>query len=73
MAHPGIEPAIDEVGRQIACQGDESVHDDHAHDERVVAVDCTLDEVAPDARQAKNTGFNDEGSGDDERGGAGPR
>src|ERR1700722_4840803 len=67
MAHPGIEPAVDEVGRKVACERDESVHDDHAHDERVVAVDRTLDEVAPRARQPED-GFNDERSGDDECG-----
>src|SRR5512135_3399864 len=54
VADAGIEPAIHEVHGEVEQQDQRGVEDDHAHDERVVAVDRALHEVTADAGQAEH-------------------
>src|SRR5262245_3592125 len=49
MADPRVEPRIGEIDGEIEQHDQRRVEDHHAHDQRVVTVDRTLDEVTPDA------------------------
>src|SRR5215470_14044395 len=49
-----IEPTAGEIGEEIEQQRQHPVHDHHAHDERVVAVDGALYQVTPASRQTKH-------------------
>src|SRR6056297_4068195 len=49
IADPGIEPGIDQVDQVVQHDDQNTIEDDHAHDQRVVAVQRALDEVTADA------------------------
>src|SRR5476651_905345 len=66
MTEPWIKPAVDEIRREVAQERDHAVHDDHAHDESVIAVDRPLDQIAAATGKPKHC-FNHERARDDKR------
>src|SRR5687767_2877764 len=55
IAYPRIEPSVEQIGGEVAQERECSVDDDHAHDERVVTIDRTFDQIASRAGQAEVT------------------
>src|SRR6185312_9371194 len=54
MPHPWIEPAVNEIGGEIEEERQRAIENDHRHDERVVAIERALDQVAAGSRKRKH-------------------
>src|SRR5690348_717812 len=54
MPHPWIQPTISEVRGEVEEERQRAVEHDHAHDERVVAIEGALDHVPPRAGQRED-------------------
>src|SRR3954467_335783 len=54
IAHPRIDERVDHVDEEVEGEDENGDEHDGPHDEGVAAVQGSLDEVAPDARQAED-------------------